>query len=339
MASRLSIMNLQNKLQVAQKELSTSRLADAGLELGFRTGETVSMRQEVERLQSISDTNGIAKGRLDSSDVALKGMADSASQFLGNLFLARNGGITSGALAGVAKNTLEGFTDAINTTLNGQYLFGGINSDVRPVNQYFTQPASGAQTEVGAAFQSAFGTTQSDPGVTNISGADMQAFLDGPFANIFDTNWNTNWSNAADQTIKSRISSSELISTSTTANEPAFRKLAAAYTMLSDLGNGNLSDEAFHAVLDKSIALITAASTDITRIRTDVGSALKRISSANDRISIQVNVLNLNVQALEGVDPAEVSTRVSALLTQIETAYSVTARIQNLSILKFMPQS
>jgi flagellar hook-associated protein 3 FlgL len=37
------------------------------------------------------------------------------------------------------------------------------------------------------------------------------------------------------------------------------------------------------------------------------------------------------------VDPFEASTRVAALMTQVETAYAMTARIQNLSLLKYLP--
>jgi len=340
MASRLSITKLQTQLQDAQKELSTLRHADVGLTLGYRTGETISMRQEVERLQTITDTNGIAKNRLDASDVALKGLQSGAQEFLGNLFLARNGGITSKALADVAKNALLSFADAGNTTLNGTYVFGGINSDVKPIAAYNASPPSAAKTAVDNAFQAAFGMTQADANVSSITPAQMQAFLDGPFDNLFSSSdWNTNWSSASSQNIKSRISTSEISDTGTNANEPAFRKLAQVYTMLSDLGNANLSESTYNTVVNKAITLVNAAVTDITRLRTDFGSAKARIANANDRMSIQINVLNLNVGSLEGVDSAEASVKVTSLLTQIQTAYSVTAKIQSLSILNYMPNS
>jgi flagellar hook-associated protein 3 FlgL len=39
---------------------------------------------------------------------------------------------------------------------------------------------------------------------------------------------------------------------------------------------------------------------------------------------------------LEGVDPYEASTRVSGLMAQIELSYSLTARLQQMSLLKFL---
>lgn len=340
MASRLSISKLQTQLQDAQKELSTLRHADVGLTLGYRTGETISMRQEVGRLQTITDTNSIANSRLDASDVALKGMQANAQDFLGNLFLARNGGITASALADVSKNELLSFADASNTTLNGTYVFGGINSDIKPIAAYNTDPPSPGKTAVADAFQSAFGMSQSDPNVSSITPAQMSAFLDGPYDSLYSSSdWTTNWSSAASQNIMSRISTSEITDTGTNANEPAFRKLAQAYTMMSDLGNKNLSEDTYNTLVSKAITLVNAAITDLTRLRTDFGSAKARIANANDRMSIQMNVLNLNVGSLEGVDSAEASVKVTSLLTQIQTAYSVTARIQSLSILNYMPNS
>jgi flagellar hook-associated protein 3 FlgL len=47
-------------------------------------------------------------------------------------------------------------------------------------------------------------------------------------------------------------------------------------------------------------------------------------------------VMELHIQKLEGADPYEASTRVSTLMTQIETSYALTARIQQLSLAKYL---
>ena len=45
-ATRLSMVKMQSKLLVAQKEVATGRLADVGKSLGHQAGQTVSLRQE-----------------------------------------------------------------------------------------------------------------------------------------------------------------------------------------------------------------------------------------------------------------------------------------------------
>ena len=54
-------------------------------------------------------------------------------------------------------------------------------------------------------------------------------------------------------------------------------------------------------------------------------------------MTIQSDIMTNHVDALEGVDPYEASTRLSALMTQIETAYAMTARIQKLTLLNYLP--
>jgi flagellar hook-associated protein 3 FlgL len=43
-----------------------------------------------------------------------------------------------------------------------------------------------------------------------------------------------------------------------------------------------------------------------------------------------------HIGKLEGVDPYEASTRLSQLMTQVETAYAMTARVQKLSLLNYL---
>ena len=337
-ASRQSIVKLQAKLAEAQQEMVSGRFADVGLKLGFRTGESVTLRQEMTRLQTITDTNGMVSTRLDASQAALKSLAEGAQAFLGQLVAAREDTSARGVVEAQGKGGLAALTDALNTTVDGAYLFAGINTDVKPVNAYFQSPASAAQTAVAGAFQTAFGISQSDPAVAGISTVDMQTFLQGPFAALFDdAAWSANWSNASDQNVRSRISSSEMMDASTNANEQAFRKLASAYTMAADLNMEGLNIGAYQAVVDRVVLAVGDAIQGLTALQSDLGTAQERVSNANDRMSIQIDIMTTHIGALEGVDAEDAATRVSQLLTQVETAYAMTARLQQLSLLNYLP--
>ena len=175
---------------------------------------------------------------------------------------------------------------------------------------------------------------QSAPGVENISGTDMETFLNGAFSDLFNNaNWTTTWSSASDQNITSRISTNERIETSTNANADPFRALASAYTMIADLGIEELSPEAYQAVMDKAIAVVGQVTGDLTQLRAGLGTSQERIQAANDRMDVQISLFQEHIVQLEGVDTYEATAKVNALLTQIETAYALTARLQNLSLL------
>ena len=100
----------------------------------------------------------------------------------------------------------------------------------------------------------------------------------------------------------------------------------------------NLNEAAYQAVVDTARPASRAKRCRIWPTeQSRLGTAQERVKSANDRMSIQIDIMTNHISLLEGVDPYEASTRVSALMTQVETAYAMTARIQNLSLLKYLP--
>jgi flagellar hook-associated protein 3 FlgL len=337
-ATQLSLLKMQSSLAEVQTEATTGRLADVGLSLGYQTGQTVSLRNELSRLTAITDTNNQASTRLDASQTALQTIASNAQSFLNQLLASPGTASGASALQNQAQSALNSLIDGLNTTVNGAYIFSGANSDVQSINQYSQTPPSASQQAVAAAFTSAFGTTQSDPTNSNITSAAMGTFLNTTFANLFsDPAWGNTWSSASDQNARSRISTSQLIDTSTNANQQAFRQLASAYTMVADLGAQNLNSNAFQTIVNQAAQLAGNAIQGITTIESTLGAAQASITNANDGMAIQTNFLTTQINNLEAVDPAEASTRLSALMTQIDTSYSITSRIQQLSLLNYLP--
>jgi flagellar hook-associated protein 3 FlgL len=336
-ATRLSMLKMQAKLLVAEKEVATGRLADVGKSLGHQAGQTVSLRQEHMRLSTIIDSNTEVATRLDLTQASIKQILDGAQAFLGQLIGARNSETGPGVIKGQADGAQGALIDTLNAAFNGLHLFAGINTDVKPLATYDQSPPGANKQSVATAFQAAFGVTQQDPAVGSITNTDMQAFLDGAFANLFDAiPWAANWSSAADQNLRSRISTSELVETSMNANELGVRKLASAYTMLADLGVENLNDQTFQTVVDTAIRVTGEGIQEMAKLQANLGIAQERVEVSNERMSLQIDIITTHIGALESVDPYEASTRLSTLMTQIETSYALTARIQRLSLLNYL---
>jgi flagellar hook-associated protein 3 FlgL len=336
-ATRSSLMKVQQELADAQKEMTTKRFADVGKTLGFRTGQTISLRQEHSRLTTIIETNTTVSTRLKATQSTLQNLADNAQNFSKQLLGSRIGGTNALGIETDAKNRLDGFLNTMNTAFGDGYMFAGINSDVKPLSDYFGTPTPASQQGVANAFFTEFGITQSDPAVQNISAADMQTFLDTTFADLFDDpSWSTDWSSASTQNVRSLISTNELNETSANADESAFRKLAMAYTMVADLGTANLSQPAFEVVIDQANLMINEAIKELGDIQSKLGVSQQRVKDASDRMTLQLDILTSQVSSLESVDQYEAATRVNDLLTQIETSHALTARILSLSILKYL---
>ena len=187
------------------------------------------------------------------------------------------------------------------------------------------------------AFSTAFGFTQASPSVSTITPAQMQTFLNGSFdAQFTSPAWNTNWSSASNQVLSSRISTTEIANTSVSANDPSFRNLAEAYTMISDLGTTGLSQATFQVVVDKAISLVSSGTNNLAILGGSVGSIQQRVSSATDKLTKQRDILDQQIVNLEKVDPTEASVRVNTLQNQIETALALTARLQKISLINYL---
>ena len=168
----------------------------------------------------------------------------------------------------------------------------------------------------------------------------MEAFLENIerqfFAQPPDDDWKGNWSNATDQQITSRITLTETAQTSVSANIPGFRKLALAAATVAATFDGALSSEARAAILEHGIKFLGEAVSDLSNQQGYTGIVEQRLSKANERLSMQVDLFNNSIRDLEGVDEFEAAARITGLKTQLEVSYSLTASMQKLSLLNYL---
>lgn len=336
-AMRTAIQKIQLQLAKGQKELASGTVADEGLTLGSKVGQAFSLRNQQDQLTAILETNKLASTRMEALQTSMSSILSSAKSLSSQLIASRGSTENAAGIAEQAKSVLASFEGVLNTSVGGEYIFGGENSGVKPIASYFSTPASSAQLAIDASFQAQFGFPRGDPQTKTISQADMQSFLDNQFKAAFDpANWSATTSAASDTPIKSRVSPTESVDTSVTANEPAMRKLAMAYTMVAGLGADKMSDGAYQATMEKAITMIGEAVSDLTAAQAKVGYAQQRVTAANDRMTLQSNMLESSLGGLVGIDENEVTMRIQSLTTQMEMAYTVTGRIQQLSLLKYL---
>jgi flagellar hook-associated protein 3 FlgL len=332
---RNAAMKSQVAVSRATKEATTGRLADVGLTLGALAGRDVVLRAELLDVDKLVDTNGLVAGWLDTAQHRVGELIETAESFQKDLLAARNSANGGNVVAQTAGANLEGLISTLNVAMNGQFLFGGINTGVKPMTDFAA--GSTNKTAIDAAFVATFGFAQNSPLVSSIPAANMQTFIDTTLQTEFDDPaWGANWSSATDQAMRSRISTTQTIDTSVSANDPAFRKLAKAYAMLNDLGTQNLSEATFQTVVDSALATLGDAINDLAGIGARLGTAQEQTSNASKRLAVQADLLTKQITAMEEVDPAEASVRVTTLNNQLEMSLSLTARIQQLSILKYL---
>ncbi|WP_214471956.1 flagellar hook-associated family protein [Mesorhizobium sp. dw_380] len=335
-AMRYQQMRMQAELVKATKESSTGVVADVGLALGGRTAQSVTFSRDLDRLNVIVDSNGLVAARLASTQTSLGQLSSVAQTFLSSLTTASSGDNSDSLTQSTGQTTIQQLASILNTSVNGEYLFAGTNTDVKPIND-FTAAGSPAKAAFDASFVAKFGFTPNDPLAADITAAQMDDFITNDVTPQFlGSGWQTNMSNATDQQIVSRIALNETTETSTSANSDGIKKLAMAAAMVTSLMSTNISQAAKDSIVSHSQILVGEALSGIAQVQSQTGIVQKRVSDASDRMKTQIDLFERHILDLEAVDPATAATRVADLTQHIETSFALTARLQQLSLLNYL---
>ena len=335
-AMRYSQARMQADLVKAQKEMDSGRVADVGLALGARTAQSVTFARDLERLRGIVDSNALIASRLDSTQDALGQLTDTAQALLSALPSAISGDMSAAVTRDSGRAALQSMTAILNTSVNGEYLFAGTNTDVKPIND-FAAAGSPAKAALDAAFLARFGFTQNDPAAAASTVAEMEDFLTNHVVPQFmGSDWHANWSNATDSRIVSRIALNETTETSISANNDGVRKLAMAAAIVADLFDSNIGAQARTTVASRAFSWVGEAVSELGQVQSQAGIIQNRVSAATERMEMQINLFDKHIHELEGIVPYEASNRVNDLLSHIQTSFALTARIHQLSLLNFL---
>ena len=338
---RLTIRQAQNELLKSQQEVSTGFYADIGAELGSKTSTVVDLNRESLRLNSMISNNSIATQRLSASQEALKQIATAAEE-MNNALITISGSSNSDTINTTimtVSNSLSTMTSMANQSANGEFLFAGINTDVQPIAEY--TDTSAAKTAFDAAFTTYFGFPPTDTAGTATIAAtgtpSMEDFITTVLEPMFTgADWSTNWSSATDQAMTSRITQSETVQTSASANEDGFRYFALAAIVTKELMTIGAPANAVTTAINKAIDYTGRAITGINSTRSELGLSQNRIEKADASLKVQVDIIETSLSSKIEVDAYEASTRVNSLLSMVEASYTLTSKIQALSLVNYL---
>ncbi|MDV4153214.1 MULTISPECIES: flagellar hook-associated family protein [Rhizobium] len=335
-AMRLTIRQAQNQMTKATMEATTGVYADIGISLGGNAARSVDFSREVDRIDSIKSSNSLVTARMESSQLGLSKMKDVGDGLVSKL-TALQGSHDPGSITVAiqsATSALSTMMDTANTMVNGEYLFSGINTDVQPLTDKTTATSAAIVTQLNT-YATGLGKAVSD-----LTGAEMSTFITTTVEPMFSqaawTDPTTGWSQASSQNMTSRISNSEVIESSTNANSEGMRYFALASVMTSALLGQGLSSDAMSTVSKQAISYTTKATSGLVTQASQLGLSQERVKKSNDALDAQSNIIKNKLVDLQGVDPYEASTLVKTLETQLETAYTIVSKIQQLSLVNYL---
>lgn len=350
---RNSIASAQRELVDANTEAVSGRYADIGATLGASTSRALDLTRELSRIDSLYNTASLATQRLESAELALSNM-DKLALDMQNAIITLGSATDETSLA-TARTTmsasLSAFTGFANTAVNGEYIFAGINSDVKPLGDLMAE-GSRAKDAFDRELEQ-FLADNALLGKEEMTETHMEAFLadiekkftgeeltTSPPHDAADAGldfWTTFVSSASSENMKSRITPTEVVESSTNANGQGMRYFALAAVTSVEFLTVDMDKDA-RELVSKNVSetYVSQAQSGLTQQRTTIGIYTERVSKAEESLKAQEDILTTHLGDLQDVDAAEAATRVNTLQTLLETAYSVTAKIQNLSLVNYL---
>lgn len=340
-ALQLNIQTLQNELIARQNEIGTGRKSNLAETLGSDIRRSISLHSLSGNLKSYIDNNDIIQARLDVTKSSLSNIAENAEEFKSSLISAQNDARGQYLVTAQASNFLNLLVSTINNSFDNTYIFAGEKTNIKPVNDFYGAMASAAKSAVDDAFSNAppdgFGFSQTSLQVSSITSNQLDNFITAALSSLFSSDeWLRTWSNAASSPLKNQISPIQTLETSVTANDPALRKIAMAYVMISNLGADRMNLNTYQTLIRRATEILDEGVKLINTTRTRVGVMQQTIERANQSLERQSFVLDIQISSLEGVNQTDSAARTSSLLNQLEASYTLTSRISKLSLVNYL---
>ena len=313
---------LKRDLVTLTGEIASGRTQDVARHLGGDYAYLSDVERSLRVVQGYRVATTEAVHVTDAMQNVLEIVQDNTDAMTADLLAAAQG--ASPALRDtVAKSAAGRFASivvAVNTSLAGRGLFGGVATD---------QPAlAAAETMLHALRPTLAGVA---------TPADFMTAIDAWFApgGGFDT---VGYLGAAQDLAPFQVSSDTTITLDLRADDDRLRSVlaqAAAAALSTDPVTA--LDDAGMAAVQRNVAERALVAVDaLTDLRADLGFAQARLEEATTRLAAEQTALGYARGALLSVDPYDSATRLEETEFRLESLYAVTARLSRLSLTEYL---
>ena len=337
---------LTEAMSIASEEASTGLLANPVRALGTRLADSLILRTQLERNESFITSNTLLDGRLELTEIAINSTRSVVSEFVGTVL---PGSAVNGEQARVyqtyALSTLDQVVNSLNVQQGGNFLFSGTTSGTPPLQQWSeVNPNSGLSPQ--AVVESILGAGPTTVAEADALYAELKDVFDGatgqPAGFTFEETFYNGTpllqpSGQPSSRVATPIDAELVVEHGVQANDEPFRNVLLGLSMIAGTDPSAFpDDDAYAHWMELATSAIQEGLDELVFVESATGA--KRGSLAETIELQQRNATHINNQivALEGVDPYEAATRLALLETQLESTYTITARLQNLSFVNFV---
>lgn len=324
-AMKLSEQNMRTKaaLEVASSELSTGMKNNLVEATAGDLGKLFAIDRTLSRLGSETDAILLAAGKSALAQAALGNIHENLGDFGPQLLSAVERGDTQSSklIAGDARHALGAVVASLNVRYGRHSIFAGSALDQQAVASAEVIISDISAIVAGAADSTAAMVAIDDYFFNTAGGFETNIFLGAiqdapPFRG--ERGEVVEYAQRADSFgIRNVIRALAIAAVAVDA--PNFLNTSDQVDLLREAGNSAI-----------------AATGDITTLRETLGFAEGRIERAEARNRTMSGVFELERSSIVSADPYETATKFEALQIQLQTIYTITARLSSLTLTNFL---
>jgi flagellar hook-associated protein 3 FlgL len=320
-ALRRQTVELKELLQQTSTEVTTGRAADLTAKVGGDFGQLAGIESSLARLQAYRTAAEAAGSHAGAMQIALSAVETMASDYAAALLTAASSSQPAQltAILGDGEQRFQAAVSQYNTRFGDRTLFAGQESRTAALVAPETilaelETLTAGMTDAGA-IAAAVGGWFDDP-----AGFAAIAYLGGePLAPL-------------------AVAPGEEAALDITATDPAIRATLNGLALAALLDRGALAgDSVAKATLARRAGeMLMESQTDRAALAARLGADEGLIEEARLRLGAEISALSIARVDTVAIDPYEAATRLELARTQLETIYSITARLSRLSLVDFL---
>ncbi len=321
--SRQNNTQIKTQLNTLTQELSTGRAADMTAHLGADRARLSDLDRRLSLSQGYADATRATSQSLATMQVALDGVEDRRATLADQLIqITPQSSLPQQASAATAaRQTFADIVSGLNTRFGGSSLFAGTATD---------QPALADADTMLASLRTALAGA--------VTATDVTTIVDDWFDNPVGGFATTGYLGDAGAALSRSIDTNSDITITARADQPAIRDLLKAGAMAALATDGTLAlpnSTTSKLLYDAGVRMMSAAA-PLTAMRGDLGLAEERVDTASARHSAQLAAFGIMRNDLTQVDPFSTASALNAVQAQLETHYTLTARLSSLSLVGYL---
>lgn len=317
-----NVSAIKNDLNTLVQEMTTGEVSDLTAHLGPNQSKLAGVDRQLDMLDRFVRSNADLANMLGTMQTVLDAVS-AQRETAGGALLTVNSASTPaqvGSSADIARTGFEATVAFLNTRFGDRSMFGGTALDA---------PSLASPDVILADIRSA---------LTGLTGpADISNAIDG----YFDTGGGFETSGYLGddaEPLKRAVDASQAVTIDARADDPAVRDTLKAMALGAFAGDQTLelSDDARRTMQRQAGEALMGAAGPLAELQSRLGYVEGQVEQASVRIAAQQTSYGIARNEMVSADPFETATRLQSVQTQLETQFTLTARLSRLSLTEYL---